>query len=112
MILTTGEVIPVGYPIYDTTYATARVVNSKGDQTQSHPIREAAIMAYGHDPYTDIPFTLIEVFEDHTPHITGRRVVPTGIVPSSNIHIYDEYDCEEGTYSCVMKIDENLEKRH
>ena len=115
VILKTGEVIPIGYPIYDTSYATARILNSQGEQTKSYTIREAAIMAYGHDPYTDIPFSLVEVFENRIAQVTGRKVTPSGAIPAASIlttYNGKDFDCAEGTYSCVMKIDENLEKRY
>lgn len=118
VITTTGEVIPIGYPIYDKTYATARVMNYENEQTTSYTINEASQKAYGKTPYKDIPFSLIRLFERK--NVTGRPVLPEGV--PNNVDILKQYplsdnkivdfDCEEGTYNCVMKIDENLERRH
>ncbi len=118
VITTTGEVIPIGYPIYDKTYATARVMNYENEQTTSYTINEASQKAYGQTPYKDIPFSLIRLFERK--NVTKRPVLPEGVPNKVNIlkeyQLSDnkivDFDCEEGTYNCVMKIDENLERRH
>ncbi len=101
----TGDVIPVGYPIYDKTYASARIIDALGKQSTSYTIDEARRRAFGKIPYTDIPFSLISDFENKLP----RKIKPDN-VPTPSID--GNLGCVEGTFSCMVKIDENLEKRY
>lgn len=110
IITFTGDVIPVGYPVHDKSYASARIVDGLGKETKSFTIDEARQLAFGNVPYTDMPITMIPFF---------NALLPDNVKPSGTFTTYNIGDegtasmkCEAGTYVCVLKIDENFGKRH
>mgnify|MGYP004724878243 CR=1 FL=1 len=105
----TGDVIPVGYPIYDKTYASARIIDSYGKQTKSYTINEARQIAFGATPYTDIPLSMIPNFEAILPRTIKPSIVPTYQIGGDSAN---SMGCTEGTFICTVKIDENFEKRY
>ena len=128
-----GDVIPVGLPTLDKTYATARVVTSDGTETKSFTIDEAVQIAFGSekvnfgedDPrtcmaymYTDIPITLMRDFHDKA--LYKSMLIPHGAPRIPHHKLGNDRDntdknhlgCACGTFNCMLKIDENLERRH
>ncbi len=112
IVTCTGDVIPVGYPVYDKTYASARILDSQNNQTKSFTIDEARQLAFGNDSYIDIPYTLIPAFNNALP-ANIRLKNPDS---RSDLKLGDEnteaMHCESGTFSCTLKIDETLGKRY
>lgn len=119
-----GDVIPVGNQVFDKTYVSARVLDFENNQTQSYTLDEARQLAFGNTPYIDMPMTLIPEFNKELP----RKIRPTGThhkfkidsdrgvgideINEATKEKLDKFGCRKGTYTCVLKIDENLEKRY
>ena len=132
-----GDVIPVGLPVLDKTYATARVVKSNGQETKSFTIDEARQIAFGskiitNKPddsqncpafmYTDIPITLMHFFhnDELNKKNLSKMLIPPDAPPILPRKLGNDKDtssenylgCACGTFNCMMKIDENFERRH
>ena len=101
----TGDTIPIGYPIYDKSYISARLVDFKGNPTKSYTLDEARMLAFGNVAYTDIPQTLIPIFKNELPQ--GASGVNTA---SRIFNIGDDgtapMGCTPGTFTCMLKIDD------
>lgn len=125
VVTTDGVVIPVGHPIYDNTYMTAKVVTSGNDinQTISLPLDEARRMAFGETIYTDIPLTMIRVFEDTSSNNNNISYFPKVLkingedpkrdeIRNKNVQLKAEYSCDDrGGMGCNIKIDANMFSR-
>ena len=108
IVTTTGDVIPVGHPIYDKTYATARVINYEGKETKSYTLNEARGIAFGEKAFRDMPLTLMEKFNNLLPNNAKDKSTNPHTTPP----LGTELGCEEGTFNCSVKIDANMEKRY
>ena len=108
----TGDVIPVGFPVFNKTYISSRLIDSNGQQSTSYPLAEAIRMAYGTTDgaipvtYKDMPLTMIETFNNLLPSALKANF------PTLTTKLDEDSGCKAGTFSCMVKIDENLDRRY
>ena len=112
-----GEVIPMGFPVYSTSYITAKVRypdeaasdSYKENLSESMSLYDAIAKAWGTaDDNIDIPFTF--KLNDQLPSDNlAKYYVSQNLIPTSSVSL--DSKCKEQTFECKVVIDSDSNVR-